>query len=301
MNYTKVEHSISIKNKAKFRKKKKLKNKLKYALIFMAISSVIFFSFIFNQNRVNENLKTNNLEIPKEIINSQDPVIKNLIKSSSKYPNTLTILNDINSYPQELIELASKKPETIDFVSNFKEHLSTATKSKISVKSDYQEGKIPLFLQWDERWGYDKYGDNFIAINGCGPTTLSMVIVGLTKDTSINPKVVADFSAKKGYLVNNVGSSWDLMSKGAKAFGLKSSEVPLSKSSILSTLKKGHPIIASMGPGQFTTSGHYIVLTGVTDDEKIIVNDPDSKSRSNKTWDIDVFMKESKNLWKFSK
>ncbi|MDO7203706.1 papain-like cysteine protease family protein [Paraclostridium bifermentans] len=48
-----------------------------------------------------------------------------------------------------------------------------------------------------------------------------------------------------------------------------------------------------MGPGHFTTEGHYIVLTGVTDDGKIIVNDSDSKERSSKTWDVDVFFKRS--------
>ena len=31
------------------------------------------------------------------------------------------------------------------------------------------------------------YGDNFLAITGCGPTALSMVYVGLTGDTSMNP------------------------------------------------------------------------------------------------------------------
>lgn len=55
-----------------------------------------------------------------------------------------------------------------------------------------------------------------------------------------------------------------------------------------------------MGPGHFTTEGHYIVLTGVDSDGKIIVNDSDSKQRSSETWDVDVFLKEAKNLWAFS-
>jgi len=42
-----------------------------------------------------------------------------------------------------------------------------------------------------------------------------------------------------------------------------------------------------MGPGEFTDSGHYILLTGVTDDDKIIINDSDSKIRSGEKWDIE--------------
>lgn len=37
-------------------------------------------------------------------------------------------------------------------------------------------GEIPLLLQWDERWGYSVYGDNMIAVNGCGPTAVAMVV-----------------------------------------------------------------------------------------------------------------------------
>ena len=38
-----------------------------------------------------------------------------------------------------------------------------------------EDGSVPLFLQWDERWGYRSYGGDFLAVTGCGPTALSMV------------------------------------------------------------------------------------------------------------------------------
>ncbi|MGL5692437.1 MAG: C39 family peptidase, partial [Peptostreptococcaceae bacterium] len=102
-----------------------------------------------------------------------------------------------------------------------------------------------------------------------------------------------------GYLANGVGTKWSIMTEGAKNFGLNGMEINLNKSSITSTLKNGHLIIASMGPGEFTRKGHFIVLKGIDSDGKIIVNDPNSKVKSEKTWDIDVFMKEAKNLWAF--
>lgn len=54
-----------------------------------------------------------------------------------------------------------------------------------------------------------------------------------------------------------------------------------------------------MGPGEFTSEGHFIVLAGIDENGKIIVNDSNSKINSSKKWDIDVFMKETKNLWSF--
>ena len=120
-----------------------------------------------------------------------------------------------------------------------------------------------------------------------------MVAVGLTGDTSINPKVVADYSRKNGYLVNNIGTSWNLMTEGAKHFGLYGMEISLDENVIISKLRQGHPIIASMGPGEFTSEGHFIVLAGIDENGKIIVNDSNSKINSSKKWDIDVFMKET--------
>ena len=208
---------------------------------------------------------------------------------------------DATSYPTSLLELASKKPETIDFVKNYSHYLEgLETMESISLVADYTPGEIPLLIQWDTRWGYEYYGDEFIAVNGCGPTSLSMVAVGLTGNTHLNPKVIADFSYEQGYFVKGRGSSWDLMTKGAHSLGLTSKELPLNDTSILKELSSGHPIIASMKPGDFTTSGHFIVLVGLAPNGEIIVNDPDSIVRSHQTWDLKTLTKQIKNLWAFS-
>lgn len=149
--------------------------------------------------------------------------------------------------------------------------------------------------------GYDFYGNEPISINECAPTSLAIVVAGLTKNTSINPLVISNYAYEHGYYVNGVGSSWSLISERAKNFGLNSKKLPLSKSSILSTLKEGYPIIVTVGPGTFTSTSHFLVLTGLTDDGKVTINDPNSKINSSKSWDVDVFLKETKNLWKMSK
>lgn len=240
-------------------------------------------------------------DIEPEVLASTDPVVQSLIKFSEYDSRVVEILNNLEFYPRDYLELLARKNETVDFVLGYKDFVEEGSKTNISVKGDYEKGSIPLFLQWDNRWGYEQYGEETIAIAGCGPTSLAMVAVGLTGNTSINPKVVADYSRENGYLVDGVGSKWSLMTEGAKHFGVTSKEIPLSKEVIISTLEAGQPIIASMGPGTFTKGGHFIVLTEIDSDGRILLNDPDSKINSEKSWDINELMQEADNLWAFRK
>lgn len=64
--------------------------------------------------------------------------------------------------------------------------------------------------------------------------------------------------------------------------------------------EKGQPVICSMKPGDFTTTGHFIVLTGLTDDGKLMINDPNSVTRSEKRWDIDTIVGQAKSAWTYT-
>jgi hypothetical protein len=162
-------------------------------------------------------------------------------------------------------------------------------------------GGIPRLYQTDSRWKKKIYGTNVMEINGCGPTCLSMVYCGMTGDAKWNPYAVAKMAEEKGYYVSGVGTSWELMTDGAKRLGLKAEQVVFSENAIRETLKSGQPIICAMGPGDFTTEGHFIVLTGVKEDGRIIVNDPNSKELSEKFWELERLMGQIKNLWKYKK
>ncbi len=170
--------------------------------------------------------------------------------------------------------------------------------NSIDISKDMTEG-IPKLYQWDSRWGSRSYGTSDMEVSGCGPTCLSMVYCGLTGDTKWNPYEVAKMAEEKGYYVPGAGTSWDLMTEGAKKLGLKAEQLSLNKGRILDELMAGHPIICAMGPGDFTTEGHFIVLTGVDDNGRIIVNDPNSEKLSKKTWEPERLMGQMKNLWTY--
>lgn len=197
-------------------------------------------------------------------------------------------------WPESLITLLERNPETEDFV------LSYPAEHRLEPEvdlSDYLDDEgVPLFLQWDKRWGYLQYGSDVAGLTGCGPVCLSMAAFYLTGDVHMSPDNMLRFALAEGYCSPGNGSSWTLISEGAQKLGLTATELPLVKNLILRHLEAGDPIICVMGPGDFTSSGHYIVLTGV-EDGLLCVNDPNSLENSEKRWDYDHIYRQIRNLW----
>lgn len=198
-------------------------------------------------------------------------------------------------YPESLRELLKLNPETEDFVLGYFQNRDKHP--EIDLTDEVVQGSIPLFLQWDERWGYENYGSDFLAITGCGPTCLSMVWCGLSGETDLNPLRMAQYAEQEGYYVKGAGTAWDLMTYGAEKLGLTVEEIVFDANHILAQLQSGSPIICAMRPGDFTTTGHFIVLTGVDEYGRITVCDPNSRNNSEKTWDVDTLIPQIKNLW----
>ncbi|MDO4481176.1 MAG: C39 family peptidase [Bacillota bacterium] len=203
-----------------------------------------------------------------------------------------------HGYPESLAELYDRNPEAREFVLGYNNREDGAGDTDLT--EEVKKGEIPLFIQWDERWGYEMYGSDFLAVTGCGPTSLSMVYCGLTGDTRWNPESLARLAEEKGYYVDGSGSSWTMMTELAEKIGLQAKNLTPDKSVIISELNGGHPVICIMGPGDFTDTGHYIVLTGVNKDGLIEIRDPSSKKNSAKAWELETIISQAKNLWSYS-
>ena len=196
-------------------------------------------------------------------------------------------------YPKSLIELLERNPETESFVL---EYPFREEQEQAAFAYDLSQG-VPLMMQWDKRWGYTKYGSDMMAITGCGPMCLSMAGYYVTGgDDRFHPEKIADFAAKNRYYSEGNGSSWTLISEGGVRLGLDVTEIPLVKKRVMSNLEVDNPIICSMRAGDFTTTGHYIVLVGC-EDGLIRVNDPNSYENSAKLWSYEQIEGQIRNLW----
>lgn len=231
---------------------------------------------------------------PQKLTREQS--IAQITKMAETYSEMQEILEHQAEYPDELLLMLANNPETLEFVKNYPKLQGTVNNADQLKK--IREGSIPLLIQWDERWGYGAYGDSNIAISGCGPTCLAMVAAGLRQDTSVTPLAVANYAQEQGYY-SEAGTSWDLMTTGCEQFGIRGEELALGESSVKEQLESGHPIICSMGPGTFTTEGHYIVLSGWKNG-MIEIHDPNSVSRSKKLWAYGELEPQIKNMWVYS-
>ena len=200
----------------------------------------------------------------------------------------------LSEWPEELLDLLEKNPEAQEFVLNYP--IKKDLDPEIDLTEYLDSSDVPLLLQWDERWGYSQYAGKLMGLSGCGPTCLSMVCLYLLDDASYTPQYIAQFATENGYSVSGNGSSWTLISEGGEKLGLDVTEIPLDESRIIRNLEVGNPIICVMGPGFFTSTGHFIVMKEY-EDGYVKVNDPNSPNRSEQTWKLTEVMEQIRNLW----
>ena len=192
------------------------------------------------------------------------------------------------------ISISSGDKTARQFVLNYP--LLKDSTPEIDLSEHIDTDHVPLLFQWDQRWGYNQYAGELMGLSGCGPTCLSMVCLYLLDDPTYTPKYIAEFAEENGYSVDGNGSSWTLISSGGVELGLDITEIPLDENRIIRNLEVGNPIICVVGPGDFTTTGHFIIMTGY-EDGMVTVNDPNSNARSEKLWDLKSVMSQIRNLW----
>lgn len=217
-----------------------------------------------------------------------------LASSDERYQ---TILDREEEYPDNVLRMVCQNEETLNFAVDYPEKKDSEPASTVG---DVTKGVVPLLIQWDRRWGYALYGSStIVAVSGCGPTCIAMVACGLTGRNDITPAKVASYSANNGFLTESRDTSWDLMTYGAEEYGITGTELGLDEAAMANQLAAGHPIIASMGAGDFTSSGHFIVLTGYANGS-FTVNDPNSLVRSGETWSFERLKNQIVNLWYYT-
>lgn len=202
------------------------------------------------------------------------------------------------AYPEELLEMLEKNEEAYDFVTGYPNRGEYMGK-EINLTAEDLAGQVPLLMQWDMRWGYDSYGQDMIAVAGCGPTCMTMAYLYLTGDTSMNPRNMAEYACESGFCTQ-AGTSWEFFTAGTAGLGLSGQELPLGETQIKNALDQGNVVILSMRPGDFTTTGHFILLRGY-DEKGFYVNDPNSRKNSGKQWSYDRISGQIKCLWSIGK
>lgn len=146
--------------------------------------------------------------------------------------------------------------------------------------------RAAFLYQTDPQYRNAPYAGATVGEAGCGPTSLAMVYIAQTGKTDKDPAAMAAFSEAEGYVEGGL-TAWRLMTDGAAELGLSSHEVPADAGRLAAELAEGHPVICSVRPGDFTDTGHFLVVAGVADNGELVIHDPNSPANSARTWDAE--------------
>jgi murein hydrolase domain-containing protein len=267
-------------------------------ILLIIICSVVLYvvqsnkNTLFNKNSKDENKSTNELKI-ENVANARDGIMgvtqpypfitnptgveNNLLQNANGSLIGQLIYLQRENLPEAEQKLLVNNKDATQYVLGYLAGQEAAP---------FEQGetvevnrKFPYYIQWDKRWAYDKLGGTNVAIGGCGPTCVAMALSGILDDKSITPKNIAEKENASGHFTD-AGTKWSFFDYIAKEYGVKSTGILLNEQAMKSALSKGHPIIASVRPGKFTTVGHIILITGVDDEGKFIINDPNSYTRT---------------------
>lgn len=140
--------------------------------------------------------------------------------------------------------------------------------------------KVIYFSQADSRWAKTIYSakpphTETIKDAGCGITCAAMMVATLC-DPKITPVEMADYSVKNGFRIDGCGTSANIFPALAAKYTLTHKAVKTIQEAV-KMLQDGFLIVANVkggADGLFSTGGHYILLTGIKNDGRIVVYDP---------------------------
>ena len=130
-----------------------------------------------------------------------------------------------------------------------------------------------------------------VSTSGCGATCVSMAMAFLNAKVEQTPETLLMW-AYENDRYHGAGLSCKALVEMLQAYGFTGEWIGKEPKELRQALKKGHPAIACMGPGTFTTSGHYILIYGIDPDDQLKVIDPNSKKKSKRAYPLQTIFDE---------
>lgn len=159
----------------------------------------------------------------------------------------------------------------------FKQYGAGATTGTASSCTTQGTGSFVYYSQNDSQWASKPYGSGTIGADGCGPTSLAMIVATFF-DKTATPVTLANLGAANGSYDPSSGTIHEnLLAAAAKKYNFTyTSMTGDSMTQLEDFVKQGGLIyLAGASPdAPFTKGGHIVVMRGVTNDGQIVIADP---------------------------
>lgn len=174
--------------------------------------------------------------------------------------------------------------------------------NKVYVDFSFINISLPIHDYYQTNYRDVSYGNGTIASSGCGPTCIAMLTTYFT-GTVTTPVEVCRW-CEADYYVPGAGTAWSVFPGAADHYGYGCINLGLDYTAVLEEIAKGNPVVVLVGPGTFTSEGHYMVIKGMTSSGELILNDPNKRNvekyGTNK-FKAETVLGEAKNFWTFFK
>lgn len=164
----------------------------------------------------------------------------------------------------------------------------------MGVSADQQQSKQLKVVYYNQAdYPGEKIGGSTIKAAGCGPTSVAVCYSSLTGKKADVPKMCKQ-AYKHGWYYTGQGCTHDVVPGLSKLYGLECKGLGYSKKAVEKALRAGHPVVALMGPGDFTNNGHFVVLTRMVGKNRVKVADVGSRANTYKTWSLKKVVSQGK-------
>ena len=189
-----------------------------------------------------------------ETASENESVAKNIIKSIRTKLSAAKNQKEQEETETVVETMAEVVPEVVEL----------SVEAKYMPHTGIEPKEVPLYNQLD----YSKvpYGGGTVATSGCGITCAAMAI-SYYNDVPVLPDELAPQFNNRKY------SNLARMEQALAAYGIEYQKTA-SWNSVYQALQNGQLVISMQEVGIFTNAQHFILITGMSYDGKIFVNDP---------------------------
>ena len=169
------------------------------------------------------------------------------------------------------------------------------------------------YWQTDPRWRHRDYSapgeSTTIGASGCGPTAMAMVLATWC-DPSVTPETECAWALRHGYKAPHSGTYYGYFVPAGERYGLTvtrlnwatlygSAQSPC-HAVARAAVDRGDLVIACMGKGNWTRSGHYVLVWKIQGNT-VYINDPASTASRRVRGDYALFRSQVKYYWSITR